>query len=186
FYKMNDFYLYSDSYYQNSLLFRNKRARSERDRVHLICLQTFSNTHHPLLFETLAETTNQNDLVKYYSEIGFAGLIVCPLKCEDGDLVGVLEIATRAAGKLTYQHVMKIQSAMQFFSRALENTNETLELQMDKIIKEHFTAIQSAVEWKFTEAAFHYLQNKQQLNAAKMPAITFEDVFPLYGAIDVR
>jgi hypothetical protein len=75
---------------------------------------------------------------------------------------------------------------MQLFALALEKTNENLELQIDKTIKEHFTAIQPAVEWKFTEAAFNYLQNKQIYEAAKMPSITFDNVYPLYGAIDVR
>jgi len=54
------------------------------------------------------------------------------------------------------------------------------------MIKEHFTAIQPAVEWKFTEAAFQYLEHRQLSDMAKMPAIVFEDVYPLYAAIDVR
>jgi hypothetical protein len=54
------------------------------------------------------------------------------------------------------------------------------------MIKEHFTAIQPAVEWKFTEAAFHYLQNMQLSEMAKIPPITFNDVYPLYAAIDVK
>jgi len=42
------------------------------------------------------------------------------------------------------------------------------------------------VEWKFTEAAFQYLQHRQVSELAKMPNITFDDVYPLYSAIDVR
>jgi hypothetical protein len=68
----------------------------------------------------------------------------------------------------------------------LEKTAESLEAQIDKTIKDHFTAIQPAVEWKFTEAAFHYLQHRQSAELAKMPPIAFQDVYPLYGAIDVR
>jgi hypothetical protein len=75
---------------------------------------------------------------------------------------------------------------MPLFGLALERTNENIELQIDKTIKEHFTAVQPAVEWKFTEAAFNYLQNQQVYEGAKMPPITFDNVYPLYGAIDVR
>jgi hypothetical protein len=39
------------------------------------------------------------------------------------------------------------------------------------------------VEWKFTEAAFQYIQQDEM---ARMPPISFEGVFPMYGAIDVR
>jgi hypothetical protein len=59
-------------------------------------------------------------------------------------------------------------------------------MQIDKTIKEHFTAIQPSVEWKFTEAAFRFLQLRQQTELAKMPTISFEDVYPLYGSIDIR
>ena len=187
FFRMNDFYLFAEAHYKNSLLFKNERARSNKDKISVICQQIFKNSDQPILFQNLNENNStQNDLIKYYYELGAKGLIVCPLKCEDGDLIGMLEIVSEEAGRLKLQHISKLQPAIQLFSLALEKTNENMELQIDKTIKEHFTAIQSAVEWKFTEAAFNYLQNKQVYDAAKMGAITFENVYPLYGAIDVR
>jgi hypothetical protein len=54
------------------------------------------------------------------------------------------------------------------------------------VIKKHFTAVQASVEWKFTEAALHYLTKKQRGERAKIDHIVFDQVYPLYGAIDVR
>ena len=187
FFTMNDIYLYAESYHTNSLLFRHQDAAANRQRIISFCQQIFKTNDQPLLFQSLNETnSSQNELVKYYFEQGAKSLIICPLKCDDGDLIGLLEITSSDAAKLKFQHLAKLQSATQLFSLALEKTNENLELQIDKTIKEHFTAIQPAVEWKFTEAAFNYLQNRQVHDAAKMPSITFENVYPLYGAIDVR
>lgn len=187
FFTMNEIYLYAESHYTNSLLFKHERVGASRTKIIDLCQQIFKKTDQPLLFPNLNEANNsQNELVKYYYELGATSLLLCPLKCDDGDLIGLLEIISKDEGTLKYQHLAKLQMAIQLFGMALERTNENLELQIDKTIKEHFTVIQPAVEWKFTEAAFNYLQNKQVYEAAKMPPITFEDVYPLYGAIDVR
>jgi hypothetical protein len=79
-----------------------------------------------------------------------------------------------------------LQPAIQLFALALEKSGESLELQIDKMIKEHFTAVQPVVEWKFTEAAFNYLEHRRSSEQAKMPGISFENVYPLYAAIDIR
>lgn len=187
FFTMNEIYLYAETYHTNSLLFKHEKAAVNREKIITLCQRIFRDTDQPLLYQTLNDAnSSHNELAKYYFELGARSLIICPLICDDGDLIGLLEIMSVQPGQLKFQHLSKLKSAMQLFSLALEKTNESLELQIDKIIKEHFTAIQSAVEWKFTEAAFNYLQSKQVYEAAKMSAITFDDVYPLYGAIDVR
>lgn len=187
FFTMNDIYLYAESHNANSILFKHEKAGGNQTKIIDLCKQVFKNSDQPLLFQTLNENNSgHNELVKYYYEMGAKSLIVCPLKCEDGNLIGLLEVISKEPDVLKFPHVAKLQSAVPLFALALDRTNENIELSIDKTIKEHFTAIQSAVEWKFTEAAFNYLQNKQVYEAAKMSSITFENVYPLYGAIDVR
>jgi len=187
FFTMNEIYLYAESHNTNSLLFKHEKAAGNRSKIISLCQQIFKDSDQPILIQRLNENNNSyNELVKYYYELGARSLIVCPLKCDDGDLIGLLEIMGKQEGELQFQHLSKLQNAMQLFGLALERSNENLELLIDKTIKEHFTAIQPAVEWKFTEAAFNYLQTKQVYEAAKMAPITFENVYPLYGSIDVR
>lgn len=187
FFKMNDYYLYSDTYYKNSLLYKHPDVSGNNNDIIRLCQKTFSRNDHPLLYQTLEEkAVQQNRLLRYYYQTGLRSLIICPLKCDDNQLIGLLEIASEQPGTLRYGHLSKLQPAMPLFSIALEKNAEHLEMQINKTVKEHFTAIQSAVDWKFTEAAFNYIKNKQVQNAVKMPPITFEDVYPLYGAIDVR
>lgn len=187
FVKMNDFYLYSEAYYNNSVLYKNEHVLSEKDNIIKLCIDTFKNNDFPLLYQHLKqEHAQQNKLLQYYYDLGARSLILCPLKCDDRNLIGLLEVMSTEPGILRFRHLSKMQSVMQLFALALEKSVENLEMQVDKTVKEHFTAIQSAVEWKFTEAAFHYIKNKQQNDAVKMSPIKFEDVYPLYGAIDVR
>ncbi|HRX93047.1 MAG TPA: GAF domain-containing protein, partial [Chitinophagaceae bacterium] len=46
--------------------------------------------------------------------------------------------------------------------------------------------VQPAVEWRFTEAALNFLVNRQKSDDAKIEKIAFDDVHPLYAAIDIR
>jgi hypothetical protein len=187
FFKMNGYYLHTDSLYKNSLLFKSDQSVAEKDRISEECQQFFKLNHQPLLFETLTEEIiEQNPLLKYYAELGAQSLMLCPLRNDNDRLIGLLEILDAKPQELQVQHLAKIQPSIPLFTLALEKSGESIELQIDKMIKEHFTAIQPAVEWKFTEAAFNYIQHRQVSELAKMPNITFDDVYPLYAAIDVR
>ncbi|HVG43035.1 MAG TPA: hypothetical protein VM888_15590 [Chitinophagaceae bacterium] len=187
FLKMNNFNLYSAAHYKNSLLFKNEKVIRNKEDVIEAFQYLFRNSNRPLLYGTLS-TTNSNvtKVLNYYHEMGTRSLILCPLKSDDGELIGLMEIASEEGGLLRFEHLSKLQPAMQLFSLTLEKGIENLEFQIDKTIKEHFTAIQPAVEWKFTETAFNYLRDKQDHDSVKMSPITFNDVHPLYGAIDVR
>lgn len=187
FFKKNNYYFYTETHYRNSLLFKSSEVIQQKDHISHLCQEVFRNSNQPVLYQNLSsDSAGQNELLKYYSDLGANSLLLCPLKYEDGELVGLLEIMSEEPGKLQYEHVSRIMPAIELFTLALKKTNENLQMQIDKTIKEHFTAIQPAVEWKFTEAAFHYLQHRQSAEMAKMPPISFTDVYPLYGAIDIR
>ena len=187
FLKINGQYLYAESQYKNSLLFRHEQAPGNSKTLIRLCQQLFGKTNYPVLYQNLNhQKGNSAALLNYYLETGFKSLIICPLAKEDGTVIGLLEIGSNEADRLKFSHLSKLQTALPLFSLAMEKSMENLELQINKTIKEHFTAVQSAVEWKFTETAFQYINNRQVHDAVKMGAITFEDVYPLYGAIDVR
>jgi GAF domain-containing protein len=119
-------------------------------------------------------------------ERGFRNSIICPLFLEDKHLAGVLIIASPQPGVLTAEHVARIEPAIPLFTLALEKSQEHLDHQVDRVIKEQFTAVQDAVEWRFTEAALNYLTKKDKGEQTKIESISFDGVYPLYGAIDIR
>ena len=187
FFKLNDCYLYTEALYKNSILFKNEEVVKERNQVGEICDDLFEYPTQPVLYEILNEASIiNNKLLKYYYDYGARSLVLCPLKTDEGKLVGLLEIVSLQEGQLELQHLSKLQPAIQLFALALDKSGESLELQVDKTIKEHFTAVQPVVEWKFTEAAFNYLEHRRSSEQAKMPGISFENVHPLYAAIDIR
>ncbi len=185
FFRVNGFYLFSDVHTKNSLLFKNSKTK-QKIRISDYCQTRFKETSQPLFFEELTEKSSGfQELLQNYFQQGFNSLIIYPLKNNNG-LIGILEIAAADSGTLQAEHINKIEPAIPLFTLALEKSQENLEIEIDRKIKENFTAIQSVVEWKFTEAAFQYLQQKQFNENAKIPPIIFENVYPLFGAVDIR
>ena len=68
---------------------------------------------------------------------------------------------------LKNEHLIKIDPVIPLFKLALQKSQEQLDHQVDKVIKEQFTAVQDAVEWRFTEAALNYLTRKNKGDQSK-------------------
>jgi hypothetical protein len=186
FFKVNGHYVYSELHNSNSLLFKHLNADSDKDEMGECCKDIFAETNNPVVFETLDEAAiAEVKELKYYYDDGGRSLIISPLK-HNGELIGVLEIIANEPGVLKTSFINKIEPAIPLFTLALEKSAESLNNQIDKVIKEKFTAVQPAVEWKFTDAAFKYIRGKQENENFKMERIIFNDVYPLYGAIDIR
>jgi hypothetical protein len=123
--------------------------------------------------------------LQYYHRQGARSLIICPLKLKD-ELIGMLEIMSTKEYQLHPLHISKIENAIPLFTLGLEKGLESLNSQVDSIIKKKFTAVQPAVEWRFTQAALHYIIQHQHKEDTKIERIVFENVYPLYGAMDIR
>jgi hypothetical protein len=100
--------------------------------------------------------------------------------------MGVLEIVSEEPGLATEEMVSRIDVALPLFELAINRSWASLDAKLDKVIKEQFTAIQPSVEWRFTEAAYNFLLRKEEDEDAKIESILFDNVYPLYGAIDIR
>lgn len=186
FFKINNHYVYSDLHNNNSLLFKHSHSTSEKDEISDYCKLLFRDNNQPLLFETLDEVSLSNvQCLQYYYREGARSLILCPLKNENG-IIGMLEIMSETAGQLKPAYINTLEPAIPLFTLGCEKTLEELNNEVDRIIKKKFTAVQPAVEWKFTEVALNYIVKKHEKEHAIIERITFPEVYPLYGAIDVR
>lgn len=186
FFKINGHYVYSDLHNTNSILFRGMPSIAEKDEISDYCKLLFRDNDQPLLFETITDQLLADfQCLQYYQKEGAASLIICPLK-QGNNLVGLLEIISKEPGQLKPVHIGRIEAAIPLFTLGLEKTLDQLNNEVDKTIKKKFTAVQPAVEWKFTEVALDYIVTKHQKEDARVQHITFSDVWPLYAALDIR
>lgn len=186
FFKINGHYIYSDLHNNISLLFKNLGSVADKDEISDYCKLLFRENSQPVLYETLdAKSITETQCLQYYFKGGIRSLILCPLKQKD-ELIGMLEITSDKPGQLNPSHISKIEATIPLFTLRLEKTLEKLNNQVDRVIKKKFTAVQPAVEWKFTEAALNFIVKKETHGDAKIERIAFHHVYPLYGVIDVR
>ena len=186
FFKINGHYVYSNLHNNNSLLFRHLHSTGEKDEISDYCKLLFRYNNQPVLYESLTEDIlGEVQCLPYYHKAGSRCMIICPLK-QQNELLGMLEISSKQPGYLKPEHISKLEAAIPMFTLGLEKSLEQLNNQVDKVIKKKFTAVQPAVEWKFTEASLNYIVNMYEKQDSGIERIVFDDVFPLYGAIDVR
>ena len=72
------------------------------------------------------------------------------------------------------------------FAIAIHRGLEEQEDRVQAIIKEQYTSIHPAVEWRFRDAAINYLRSQQEELPVQADSIVFQDVYPLYGLSDIR
>jgi len=116
-------------------------------------------------------------------EEGTRSYITVPMQNTDG-LIGVLELSSEIPNTLTLQTMARLEPAIPLLSLALLKCRDNFQYRIEKVIKEKFTALQQSVEWKFEEVAWAHL--RRNLNIDEEKNVVFENVYPLYGAIDIR
>jgi hypothetical protein len=186
FYYVNNRFVFSSIHSVNSILLKNLEEEEQKLEASEAMRNYFEENEKSLVIpEINEEALMKYSFVKHLQEQGWKGIIFCPLR-NYNKLMGVLEIASEEPGLATEELVNKLDVALPLFELALNRTWASLDAKIDKIIKEQFTAIQPSVDWRFTEAAYNFLLRKEQDEDAKMETILFDNVYPLYGAIDIR
>jgi hypothetical protein len=100
---------------------------------------------------------------------------------------GLLEASSTKPGVVNADLLAQVEVLIPLLAQLLQRGIDEFEADLKSIVKENFTSIQPAVEWKFNEAAWHYERQREMgKEPASLETIYFEDVYPLYGAIDIR
>src|SRR5262249_42958969 len=116
---------------------------------------------------------------------GVRNLVVAPLYYQD-ELIGTLDLGSPTPGDLNAIQAMKLAEVLPLFSMAIKRSMEELNTTVQAIIKEKYTAIHPSVEWPFRKAALHFMQQQRAGVLSEIEPIVFENVYPLYGASDIR
>lgn len=134
----------------------------------------------PLAIDNLeeeAEEITRNLLL----ESGCKSLILAPITDEEGQTIGMLEIAATRPNRLNALTLLKIRDILALvdfsFNRVTRELKDTLQL----AIQQRYTSIHQSVFWKFRQAAQHLLVYGEDAD----DSIVFKNVYPLYGQADI-
>lgn len=155
----------------------------------------------PGSYESLMENNEffaVTDVNKYYElsggaapyknlkEAGYQSAIFAPI-ADNGNLLGVLEIASPHKNELNSVVATKLEDIMPFIITSVLRSKAEEANFIDAIIQNECTTVHSSVYWKFQEEARNFI--KDSLYGEERPSfneIVFENINPLYGQIDIR
>ena len=138
----------------------------------------------PLVVEDLQYYPKKTILEERMVERGYRSIYAAPLIYQD-KLLGTLGLKSPRPGALNALNTANLDPVLPLFAVALNRSLEELNQKIQTVIKEEFTAIHPSVEWRFQQAALHYIQHKDEGSSAMEP-IVFHQVFPLFGVSDIR
>lgn len=116
---------------------------------------------------------------------GVRSLMIAPLTYQ-GKPVGTLDIESTHPDEFGPIDVILMSDIAPIFSLAIKRALEEIDLSVQSIIKQKCTAVHPAVEWRFRKSALEHLHRLRMGQASEMEPIVFRDVYPLYGASDIR
>jgi hypothetical protein len=187
FLQLNNRFVLDETCTQHGILGRNwKSADADSNAVYQMCVGFFSEHPEPMPLSILDEKVVEvAPFTRILLDAGIRSYIIYPIQNNDG-LLGILELASPIPNQLTQDVMNRVEKAMPLLSLALLKNRDTFTYRIEKIIKEKFTALQPAVEWKFAEVAWEYMHKEQYKEAPVSGNVVFDNVYPLYGAIDIR
>jgi len=170
----------------NSIVLSDKKTKKIEDVFCHESEQCLFNKKSPFILPEINEEVIDNTvlsakLVKHKLK----SYIALPLLYND-ELIGVLELGSENANELNAITPHKLAEVVPLFTTALKRSQEEFENQLETIIRQKCTAIHPTVAWRFTEAAEKLLYNLRFFADAAMEDIVFNDVYPLYGQIDIQ
>lgn len=113
-------------------------------------------------------------------------IILAPV-VKDGKVLGVIELVSSTPFALNSINAHKVDMIMPFLVDTIDRYQNEWRNKIDAIIQKEYTAMHPSVYWKFKNAAQNYLaQIKNNDTKSQLAEIVFNEVYPLYGQIDVK
>jgi hypothetical protein len=118
-------------------------------------------------------------------EMGITALAVVPISFQKKP-VGVMQIFARRQESLSANMLARLNPVIPLLEQLFQAHILDFNNRIDQVIKRQFTALHPAVLWRFNQAAWNYIRDTQSGKEVSVESVRFPDVYPLYGAVDIR
>ena len=139
----------------------------------------------PLFVPDLHEIESDSAVVGHLRAQGFRSVGLIPL-IEDGEVIAILEMGSPTPERINASASRKLADLLAPLAVAARREMDATTSAIATAIKTHCTAIHPSVEWRFEQAAYRYNTELAEKGVATFEPIVFEDVYPLFGAMDIR
>jgi hypothetical protein len=183
--RINDKLVFNEEVSERSLMVRSLAQAGKGKEEFAKLAEAYLADPKVFFYRDLASADTQvSSMIEVIKDTGIASYALMPVYYNN-KVAGVLEVYTTEKDVLDENVMARVEQATPLLAQLLQRNIEEFNAKITGVIRNRFTSIQPAVQWKFNEVAFQYLKRKKE---SKEPAddIYFRDVFPLYGAIDIR
>ncbi len=167
----------------NSLLIKELAGNETSPNCLALYEEVIRNGQTVIIEELQNSSRAEHPLVKGIIALGYNNLVLIPLYYLDR-LIGILELASPIRGEINGLSLFKINQVKPIFAIALTQLQEEFENKAEAIMMQQYTSIHPAIRWRFRQAAIRLMEEDNI--TIEQENIVFEDVYPFYGALDVR
>ncbi|HXB90863.1 MAG TPA: GAF domain-containing protein, partial [Puia sp.] len=185
--QVNGHPVFSAEIWRHSVVARAAERLHEPEETYISLAEEYFRDPKPIFYEDIAEPgVDEPFYLGTLRKDGVRSYALVPVYYNNHP-AGVLEVSSREEGVLNKEILARLDLVMGLLAQVLRKSIDDFDNRIKAIIKENFTSIQPSVEWKFHEAAWRYERMGEwgEPNPT-LETIYFKDVYPLYGAIDIR
>ena len=133
FFQVNNHLVITTPYSTNKTISKNAPAPEKHQALYKKVKSIFEASRSPMIIPELTEEVVQEyEFLAQFRDKGWCNIIAYPLFNANNNLLGVLGIVSDVPGKLSQEHVKKIELAIPLFALAIEKSQEILDNQVDK------------------------------------------------------
>jgi hypothetical protein len=184
FIRLNSHYILSRKYAERSLLFGSMNTEDEQEQLYDRLGNHFRNEKTDLVFSDLADLPGNTSLERAVVSTSFRNYLIRPV-FEHDVLLGFLELGHKG-DRDPRQLLEQVEVLTPYLLLALRSSIRDFHNRLSKLVREHYTGIRPAVEWKFSENAWKFMRNKEKGLDPEIETVSFCDVYPIFGMVDIR
>lgn len=170
-----------------SFLLKDRKFDDCRGALDDEAYKSLVNNHNYFSIPDVAKylkISSENLLARSLVEAGVKSAIIAPIAKNDV-LLGLLELVSFKRNELNSINATKLEDILPYIVTAVERSKSEFENRVKAVIQSECTSIHPSVLWVFEKEARKFIADLDEDGLASFKDITFEDVYPLYGEIDI-
>ncbi len=187
FLKINNQFVFDNSLSNNSIIANTRVNNDAEQSVYSEDVYQYFKNPKPLYFNDLSK--GEEEKYPFLTNIrakGIASLVLLPVLVNK-KLTGLIELYAKKKGAINKNDISLLNIVLPQIGQMFQNNINEFEANIENVIKQNFTSLHPSVQWKFNETAWLYIRDNSNDNAtSELRKIQFKEVYPLYGAIDIR
>lgn len=122
---------------------------------------------------------------QHFKSLNVQSLILAPA-VKNNVLLGIFELVSPRPGELNSINANRLDIVIPFLTDTIERQFIDLQNRIQAAIQNEYTTIHPSVYWKFRKEALKLIQHQVSGTEYALKEVTFQDVYPLYGQIDIK